>query len=166
MLFAYLLEKISLSRGGLGHLPPRWQRDIIRNLIRGLAQMLGRSWGQARHRATRHSSQLQGCWRWVRTDMMGCESSTTPSISASLWWWWKQSRMNGQYIEILKSLLVYLNWLLVMDIFKFELKKYSVWSSIRKSVKEGIGDSCGYKYKLDFACVTTCYHHLVIIFYM
>lgn len=85
LLFAYLLEKISLSRGGLGHLPPRWQRDIVGNLVRGLTQMLGRSWGQARQGATRNGPQLQRCWRGVCTDMVGCESPATPSISASLW---------------------------------------------------------------------------------
>lgn len=32
-------------------------------------------------------------------------------------------------------------------------------------MKEGIGVSCGYTYKLDLTCITTCYHHLVIKFY-
>lgn len=95
LLFACLLEKISLSRGGLGHLPPRWQRDVIGNLVRGLTQMLGRSWGQARQGATRNGSQLQRCRRWVCTDMVGCESPATPSISASLCGRMKQSRRNG-----------------------------------------------------------------------
>lgn len=108
LLFSYLLEKISLSRGGLGHLPPRWQRDIIGNLVRGLTQMLGRSWGQARQGATRNGSQLQRGWRRVRTDMVGCESPATPSISASLCGRMKQSWINGQYLEIIPSLLLYL----------------------------------------------------------
>lgn len=35
----------------------------------------------------------------------------------------------------------------------------------KNSVKEGIGDSCGYTSKVDLTCITTCYHHLLIIFY-
>lgn len=154
-LFAYLLEKISLSRGGLGHLPPRWQWDVIRNLIRGLTQMLGRSRGQAREGATRNSSQLQRCWRWVCTDMMGCESSATPSISASLCWL-KQSGINGNTTISLGVLGFNLSFYKQKYLFCVEKKKcHTAWRSVRNSVKEGIGVSCGYTYKLDLTCITT-----------
>lgn len=129
--------------------------------------MLGRSWGQARQGATRNSSQLQRCWRWVCTDMMGCESPATPSISASLCRRWQQSRINEYYLDILPSLLVYLGLIcLFIKINSLSRRKcHPAQTSIRNSVKEGIGDSCGYTHKLDWTCITTCYHHLVIIFY-
>lgn len=50
-------------------------------------------------------------------------------------------------------------------LFEVEKKCHTARSSIRNSVKERIGDSCGYTSKLDLTSITTCYHHLVIIFY-
>jgi len=42
LLFSqHSLEEVSLSRGGLGHLPARWQRHVVGDLVGGLAEVLG-----------------------------------------------------------------------------------------------------------------------------
>lgn len=98
LLPPYLLEEVSLARGGLGHLPPRGQGHIIRNLVRRLTQMLrgGTCWGHAGQGATRNGPQLQGGRGWVCTDMVGCECSAAPSISAGLCWGWKRRRIKNK----------------------------------------------------------------------
>lgn len=83
---AHLLEKVSLPRCSLGHLPAWGQGHVVRNLIRRLAEMLrwGTCWGHPRQGATRNGSHLQGGRRRVGAYMVRGERTAGPGISARL----------------------------------------------------------------------------------
>lgn len=86
----YLLKKVSLSRWCLSHLPAWWQRYIIRDLKRRLAEVLRRWSSRSSHYSRgckcpwRNSSQLQWCWRGMSSDMLWGQGSCCPGISAGL----------------------------------------------------------------------------------
>lgn len=82
----HLLKEVSLARWGLGHLPAWRKGHIIRDLIRGLAQVLrgGACWGQGAHCAGSDGTQLQRGRRGVRSDMLWSECAGCACICARL----------------------------------------------------------------------------------
>lgn len=125
LLLEYSLEKVSLARGSLGHFPPWREGYVIGNLIGRLTEMLrgGSCWGHARQGATGNSSQLQGGWGWVSSDVMGCECSPAPSIGTGLCWKWSKTFRFSIICIIWKEAAINQNFLFF---FSVDLEFYSL----------------------------------------
>lgn len=86
----HLLQEVPLARRGLGHLPARWQRDIIRYFKGRLAEVLRGGGGGARddsrggQRGGRHGAQLQGGWGGVGADVLWGQGPRSAGISTGL----------------------------------------------------------------------------------
>ncbi|KAG5837624.1 hypothetical protein ANANG_G00241360, partial [Anguilla anguilla] len=76
-------EEVSLSRRGLGHLPPRWEGHVVGDLVGGLAQVLGRARraeaGQGPGRA--HGGQLERGGRGVCPHVLGAGAGGARRLS-------------------------------------------------------------------------------------
>ena len=91
------LEEVSLSRGGLGHLPSRGQGHVIGDLVRGLAVVLWRgSWGaQDRQGPRSYGPKLQGGRGRVGPDVVWSQGPRGASVSAGLGLGWVGGREVG-----------------------------------------------------------------------